>query len=40
MAGLSHASLGDPELATAVREQFTKPAAEILKPPERVMQKS
>lgn len=40
VAELSHASLGDPELATAMREQFTKPAAEILKPPERVMQKS
>ncbi|MGW2572445.1 TetR/AcrR family transcriptional regulator C-terminal ligand-binding domain-containing protein [Streptomyces sp. NPDC001537] len=31
VAGLSHASLGDPELATAMREQCIKPAAEILK---------
>ncbi|MFI6732301.1 TetR/AcrR family transcriptional regulator [Nonomuraea sp. NPDC050451] len=30
MAGLSHAALGDPELAQSMREQFAKPAQETM----------
>lgn len=37
VAGLSHASLSDPELARTMREQFTKPAAEIL---ERILERA
>lgn len=37
MAGLSHAALGDPELAQTMREQFAVPAQEAL---ERVLQRA
>ncbi|MDH6454362.1 MULTISPECIES: TetR/AcrR family transcriptional regulator [unclassified Streptomyces] len=37
VAGLSHAFLGDPEPATAMHEQFTKPAAEI---PKRIVDRA
>ncbi|WP_200824034.1 TetR/AcrR family transcriptional regulator [Nonomuraea solani] len=37
MAGLSHAALGDPQLAQSMREQFAKPAQEAM---ERVLQRA